>query len=217
MTELGRAGGPVALVEPMDLPAAGYCPLAEFRGWAAACVAEPGLSAGREAMLAATVLYAKPHAANRSCGDKAKLELALRLGDLLASQSEADTAANKQDYEWDIHFWLDAMRLLDTEQHDVAMRGRQLQPLHAFERGVRDARDVHGPMREIGGRAMRGEGPRDQQRRHRREREHARRSARRTPDPFEQGREQQREPGDAEVVQPRLHRRLDGGNAAVQR
>jgi hypothetical protein len=36
------------------------------------------------AMLAAAVLYAKPHAANPSIGDKAKLELALRLGDLSA-------------------------------------------------------------------------------------------------------------------------------------
>src|SRR5687767_9457095 len=65
------------------------------------------------AMFAAAVLYAKPHAANRSFGDRKKLELALALGDLYASQSENDTAENKQDYEWEIHFWLDTYRLLE--------------------------------------------------------------------------------------------------------
>jgi hypothetical protein len=67
------------------------------------------------AMLAAAVLYAKPHAANPCSGEKSKLELALGLGDLFAIQSEADSAANKQDYEWEIHFWLDTMRLLDAD------------------------------------------------------------------------------------------------------
>ena len=67
------------------------------------------------AMMAAAVLYAKPHAANPSFGEKSKLELALRLGDLFASQSEADSAENKQDYEWEIHFWLDTYRLLEAD------------------------------------------------------------------------------------------------------
>jgi hypothetical protein len=67
------------------------------------------------AMLGAAVLYAKQHPANPSFGDRSKLELALQLGDRFASQSEADANENKQDYEWDIHFWLDTMRLLNTE------------------------------------------------------------------------------------------------------
>jgi len=67
------------------------------------------------AMLSAAVLYAKQHPANRSFGDKLKLELALKLGDLYAGQSEMDAAENKQDYEWEIHFWLDTYRLLDAE------------------------------------------------------------------------------------------------------
>jgi hypothetical protein len=67
------------------------------------------------AMFAAAVLYAKEHSANPSFHDKKKLALALTLGDLYAGQSEKDTAENKQDYEWEIHFWLDVYRLLEAE------------------------------------------------------------------------------------------------------
>lgn len=67
------------------------------------------------AMLAAAVLYTKEHAANPSFRDKKKLDLALALGDLYAGQSEKDQAENKQDYEWEIHFWLDTYRLLDSD------------------------------------------------------------------------------------------------------
>jgi hypothetical protein len=67
------------------------------------------------ALLAATVLYAKKHPANPSFGDKTKLALALKLGDLLADEAEKDKAENKQHYEWEIHFWLDALRLLDKD------------------------------------------------------------------------------------------------------
>jgi hypothetical protein len=73
------------------------------------------LGANPGAMLAAAVLYTKQHPANPSFGDKKKLELALKLGDLSAGLSEKDTAENKQDYEWEIHFWLDAYRLLEPE------------------------------------------------------------------------------------------------------
>jgi hypothetical protein len=41
--------------------------------------------------------------------------LALQLGDRLAGLAEQDTAENKQDYEWEIHFWLDTFRLLESE------------------------------------------------------------------------------------------------------
>jgi hypothetical protein len=67
------------------------------------------------AMFAAAVLYARKHAANPSFGDKKKLELALKLGDLLASDAENDKAENKQHYEWEIHFWLDTYRLLEKD------------------------------------------------------------------------------------------------------
>src|SRR6476660_1869750 len=67
------------------------------------------------AMLAAAVLYTKKHQANPSFGDKKKRELALKLGDLAADFSEKDSQENKQDYEWEIHFWLDTYRLLENE------------------------------------------------------------------------------------------------------
>jgi hypothetical protein len=67
------------------------------------------------AMLAATVLYTKQHPANPSFGDKKKLELALKLGDLAAQASAEDKNENKQDYEWEIHFWLDTYRLLEND------------------------------------------------------------------------------------------------------
>jgi len=67
------------------------------------------------AMFAAAVLYAKPHSANPSHGDKNKLALALKLGDLLADACTQDKNENKQDYEWEIHFWLDSYRLLEKE------------------------------------------------------------------------------------------------------
>jgi hypothetical protein len=70
------------------------------------------------AMLAAAVLYTKRHPANPSFGNKERLDVALKLGDLLAAQSEADTSANKQDYEWEIHFWLDTFRLLENQLGD---------------------------------------------------------------------------------------------------
>src|SRR5262249_44720641 len=79
------------------------------------------LAAGKElksnpgAMFAAAVLYSKQHPATPSFRDKKKLELALAFGDLFAAHSEKDTAENKQDYEWEIHFWLDTYRLLETE------------------------------------------------------------------------------------------------------
>jgi hypothetical protein len=76
------------------------------------------LTAGRSnpgAMLAAAVLYTKQHPTNPSFGDKKKLALALELGDLYAAEAEKDTAENKQDYEWEIHFWLDTYRLLEGD------------------------------------------------------------------------------------------------------
>jgi len=77
--------------------------------------AETSLKSNPGGMFAAAVLYAKQHPANPSSRDKKKLELALALGDLFADASEKDTGENKQDYEWEIHFWLDTYRLLEPE------------------------------------------------------------------------------------------------------
>src|SRR5262249_23373331 len=67
------------------------------------------------AMFAAAVLYSKQHPANPAFGDEQKLALALKLGDLFAEQSAADTSGNMQDYEWEMHFWLDTFRLLNAQ------------------------------------------------------------------------------------------------------
>ena len=67
------------------------------------------------AMLAAAVLYTQQHPANPSYGRKPLLDLALRIGDLVAFNSEQDESEDRQDYEWEIHCWLDAYRLLEAK------------------------------------------------------------------------------------------------------
>lgn len=67
---------------------------------------------------AAAVLYAREHPDNPHHGDRKMLNLALRLGDAAAEASERDGSRNRQDYEWEIHFWLDTYRLLDKELGD---------------------------------------------------------------------------------------------------
>lgn len=66
-------------------------------------------------MFAAAVLYTKEHPANPAHGDARFLELAVKLGDEAARQSEQDDARDRQDYEWEMHFCLDAYRLLDAK------------------------------------------------------------------------------------------------------
>lgn len=64
-------------------------------------------------MFAAAVLWAKQHPANPGYGDQKYLDLAMQLGDVAAVQSERDNAQDRQDYEWEIHLWLDSYRLLE--------------------------------------------------------------------------------------------------------
>lgn len=66
-------------------------------------------------MFSAAILYSKAHPANHLLGDKSLLDLALRIGDLHAARCAKDTEENKQDNEWEIHFWLDTYRLLEKE------------------------------------------------------------------------------------------------------
>jgi hypothetical protein len=67
------------------------------------------------AILPPAVLYAKQHAANRHYRDRAMLELALRIGDLLATESENGTYEPRGDSDWDTYMWLEAYRLLEKE------------------------------------------------------------------------------------------------------
>ncbi len=75
----------------------------------------PDLPASPGAMLAASVLYAKRHPANPKFGDKEMFELACQIGDRVAIDSDQDLTEDRQDYEWEIHSWLDAYRLLEAE------------------------------------------------------------------------------------------------------
>ncbi len=68
--------------------------------------------------LSAAVLYTRQHPANPAYGDERLLGLALKFGDLAAQESERDNSVNRQDYEWEIHFWLDTYRLLDGKLSD---------------------------------------------------------------------------------------------------
>jgi hypothetical protein len=73
----------------------------------------PEMRAASSWLLAATVLYTKQHPANPGYGDGKYLDLAFQFGDVAAEQSERDDAQDRQDHEWEIHFWLDSYRLLE--------------------------------------------------------------------------------------------------------
>ena len=67
------------------------------------------------AILAPTVLYAKQHRDNPRYHDPKILALALRIGDLLASEDERGTFEPRGDSDWDTYMWLEAYRLLEKE------------------------------------------------------------------------------------------------------
>jgi len=70
------------------------------------------------AILAPAVLYAKQHASNSRFRDRGMLELAIRIGDLLASENEKKVFEPRLDSDWDTYMWLEAYRLLERELGD---------------------------------------------------------------------------------------------------
>ena len=64
------------------------------------------------AILAPAVLYSKRHAANPRYGDPKMRDLAIRIGDLLASENEKGVYEQRGDSDWDDYMWLEAYRLL---------------------------------------------------------------------------------------------------------
>ena len=64
------------------------------------------------ALMAAAVLYAKPHPANRAQGERRKLDLAIALGDLLCTESEQGRYQKILNSYWGTYMWLEAYRLL---------------------------------------------------------------------------------------------------------
>ncbi len=67
------------------------------------------------AILAPAVLYSKKHPGNARFGDRKMFELAVRIGDLLASENEKKVFEPRLDSDWDTYMWLEAYRLLEKE------------------------------------------------------------------------------------------------------
>jgi hypothetical protein len=78
----------------------------------------PGWKHFPYAILAATVLYAKRHPDNPHYHDPRMLALAIRIGDLLASEDEKGTFEPRLDSDWDTYMWLEAYRLLEPDLGD---------------------------------------------------------------------------------------------------
>ena len=70
------------------------------------------------AVLAAAVLFARQHPANDAFGDKRWLTLALKIGDLLATENEKGEFQKRQDNDWDMYMWLEAYRVLEPNLGD---------------------------------------------------------------------------------------------------
>jgi hypothetical protein len=72
----------------------------------------PGWKHFPYAILAPAVLYAKQHPDNNRHGDPKMLVLAVKIGDLLASEDEKGLYEPRLDSDWDTYMWLEAYRLL---------------------------------------------------------------------------------------------------------
>ena len=70
------------------------------------------------AILAPAVLYSKQHPANHRYHDRRMLDLAIRIGDLLAAENEKGTYEPRLDSDWDTYMWLEAWRLLERDLGD---------------------------------------------------------------------------------------------------
>jgi hypothetical protein len=77
--------------------------------------ARPGWRHFPYTILAPAVLYAKRHPDNTRYRDPKMLALALRIGDLLASENEKGVYEPRLDSDWDTYMWLEAYRLLESE------------------------------------------------------------------------------------------------------
>lgn len=65
-------------------------------------------------ILAAAVLYAKQDPANRSYHEPRMLSLAMRIGDRLASDSEAGSFQERLNSDRDAYMWLESYRILES-------------------------------------------------------------------------------------------------------
>jgi hypothetical protein len=93
-------------------------------------VARPGWRRFPQSIFAAAVLYAKQHPANAHYRDPKMLDLAIRIGDLLATQCEKPHPEACFEEEWDPYMWLEAYRLLAPDLGD-ARRARWKRSIEA--------------------------------------------------------------------------------------
>ena len=76
---------------------------------------QPGWSHFPNAILIPAVLYTKSHPANKHYGDANLLQLAVRIGDFLASEQEKSNYSKRGDSDWDTYMWLEAYRILEKK------------------------------------------------------------------------------------------------------
>lgn len=76
---------------------------------------QPGWRHFPYSILAPAVLYSKRHPDNPHYHDPKMLALAIKIGDLLASEDEKDLYEPRLDSDWDTYMWLDAYRVLERE------------------------------------------------------------------------------------------------------
>ena len=81
----------------------------------AALEAKPGWKHFPYAILAPAVLYASRNPENPHYHDPRMLALAIRIGDLLASEDKKGVYEPRLDSDWDTYMWLEAYRLLGPE------------------------------------------------------------------------------------------------------
>src|SRR5579872_907904 len=82
----------------------------------------PGWKHFGYSILAPAVLYAKQSPANPHIHDPKMKVLALRIGDLLASENEKGKFTPRLDSDWDTYAWLESYRLL---QNDLGLERRE--------------------------------------------------------------------------------------------
>src|SRR5262249_26066586 len=76
------------------------------------------------------VLYTKPDPSNRLYQDPGMLSLSMKIGDLLAAESERDRYEGRLNSDRDTYMWLEAYRLLE-QQLGAERRKRWKQALEA--------------------------------------------------------------------------------------
>ncbi len=109
------AGAPAAAPPRDELPGLYYRMLRDGTEGLEARLKEEGIQRNTGAVLAGALLYTSAHPSNPCRGDRSKLELALRAGDLLATESEGGALQKWLNHRWLVAPWIDGTRLLERE------------------------------------------------------------------------------------------------------